>query len=56
MAIFPNRNGRQKLRHDTPVIPSNSEGSWFLPPPRVLPPRANTKIPRFARDDSHNES
>src|SRR4029077_14033335 len=32
--------------------PARSEGSWFLPSLRGLPPQANTKIPRFARDDS----
>src|SRR5277367_4423987 len=34
------------------VIPKRSEGSWFLPATSTVPLRANTKVPRFARDDN----
>src|SRR5271170_7192800 len=46
---LPESERPPELRHDTPVIPSNSQGSWFLPTPRVLPPRANTRIPLSSR-------
>src|SRR2546423_15143029 len=31
--------------------PERSEGSGFLPAPSLMPPQAETQIPRFARDD-----
>jgi hypothetical protein len=39
----------------TLVHPSRCEGSWFLLAAlalRVLPLQANTKVPRFTRDDN----
>jgi hypothetical protein len=35
--------------------PEQREGSWFLPAPTKLLGRANTKIPRFARDDTYSD-
>src|SRR5580658_3058422 len=39
-------------RLQKPCHPEQGEGYWSLPVPAVLPPRVNTMIPRFARDDS----
>ncbi|MGC1975624.1 MAG: hypothetical protein WA671_02810, partial [Candidatus Sulfotelmatobacter sp.] len=34
-----------------PCHPERSEGSWFSPAQSMSAPRANTRVPRFARDD-----